>query len=88
MREGLDPKQRKVIFYEDIHADQRGMLRQIEEFLGLPAFNYSQAILDRRFTESVKHEMPAFFPELFADDIKRIRSEIEAEGFTLPVKWG
>ncbi|APE45051.1 sulfotransferase family protein [Sulfitobacter alexandrii] len=88
LREGLEPQQRKVIFYEDIHADQRGTLRQIEEFLRIPAFKYPQAILDRRFTESIKHEMPAFFPELFAEDIRRIRGEIEAEGFTLPEKWG
>lgn len=84
---GLAPETLKVMFYEDIHADQRGSLRQIEEFLGLEPWRYPQPLLDRRFTESVKHKMPDFFPELFADDIARIRSEIEAEGFTLPQSW-
>lgn len=88
LREGLAPQERKIIFYEDIHADQRGMMRQIEEFLDLPAFNYPQQVLDARLTESVKHEMPDFFPKLFAKDIERIRAEVQAEGFVLPEKWG
>jgi len=88
MKAGLPEDSRKAIFYEDLHGDQRGTLRGIEEFLDLPAFNYPQPLLDRRFTESVSREMPAFFPELFAEDIERIKSEVEAEGYTLPEKWG
>ena len=88
LSEGLQPDNWKAIFYEDIHDDQRGTLAGIEGYLGLKPFNYPQPILDRRFTESVKHDMPDFFPELFAKDVTRIRAEIEAEGFTLPEKWG
>lgn len=87
-RAALEPDVLKVMFYENIHADQRGSLRQIEEFLGLEPCHYPQPLLEKRFTESVKHPMPEFFPELFADDIARIRGEIEAEGFTLPDSWG
>lgn len=78
----------KVIFYEDLHADQRGMIKGIEDFLGVANFNYPQQLLDRRYTESVKHEMPQFFVDLIADDVARIRKEVEAEGFVLPAKWG
>jgi len=88
MKAGLKSDQYKVLFYEDIHADQRGTLRRIEEFLDLPAFNYPQQILERRFTESVSHKMPDFFPGLFSKDIERIRAEIQAEGYKLPGKWG
>lgn len=88
MKQGLRRDERKVLFYEDLHADQRGTLRGIEEFLDLPAFNYPQQLLERRFTESVSHPMPDFFPELFAKDIERIRAEVQAEGFSLPAKWG
>ncbi|QFT94708.1 Sulfotransferase domain protein [Roseovarius sp. THAF9] len=87
MREGLKPDQRKVIFYEDLHADQRGTLASIEDFLGITHFNYPQPLLERRFTESVNHSMPDYFPGLFADDIDRIKREIEAEGFKLPANW-
>lgn len=87
MKAGLKEEERKVIFYEDLHADHRGTLRSIEEFLGLPAFNYPQPLLDRRFTESVSRPMPDFFPALFAPDIDRITAEIEAEGFAIPEKW-
>ncbi len=88
LRAGLEPEQRKIIFYEDLHANQRGVLREIEKFLDLPAFNYPQSILDLRLAATVKHEMPAFFSELFAKDVARIRLEVEAEGFKLPAKWG
>lgn len=86
-KSGLSAENLKVIFYEDLHRDQRGTLRQIEEFLGIAPFNYPDELLKRRFTESVKHPMPDFFPDLFAEDIARIKSEIEAQGFTLPDSW-
>lgn len=88
MRGGLAMEQRKAIFYEDLHANQRGMLAEIEDFLGVSHFNYPQPLLERRFTESVSHPMPEFFPELFAADIARIKGEVAAEGFTLPESWG
>lgn len=88
LRAGLATDQYKVIFYEDLHADQRGTLHGIEEFLDIAHFNYPEPLLNRRFTESVKHPMPDFFPELIADDVARIRSEIEAEGYALPRGWG
>ncbi|MGC1494900.1 MAG: sulfotransferase [Sulfitobacter sp.] len=88
LQEGLDPETLKIIFYEDLHADQRGTLADIEKFLDIPAFNYPQPLLDRRFTESVKHDMPDYFPDLFAKDIARIRGEVQDAGLTLPQKWG
>lgn len=87
LKAGLAKDQYKAIFYEDMHSDQRDSLRQIEQFLGITAFNYPQGQLDRRFTESIKHPMPDFFADLVADDVKRIRTEVEAEGYTLPEKW-
>lgn len=86
-RATLRPDQFKVIFYEDLHANQRGVLAGIEQFLGIAAFDYPQSLLARRFTESVKHPMPAFFPELVAKDVDRITAEIEAEGFEIPESW-
>jgi hypothetical protein len=88
LRSGLSPEMLKVVFYEDLHADQRGTLRHIEDFLEVPPFDYPQSLLERRFTESVRHQMPAFFPELIADDVRRICSEIEAEGYAIPASWG
>ena len=86
-RSGLQPAQFKAIFYEDLHANQRGVLRDIEEFLGIAPFNYPNAVLERRFTESLKHPMPAFFPELVTTDVARITAEVEAEGYSIPDSW-
>lgn len=88
LRQGLSKETVKVLFYEELHADQRGTLRQIETFLGISHFDYPQDLLDRRFTESVKHQMPSFFPDLIARDIDRIYAEVEAEGYAIPATWG
>lgn len=87
MKQGLSEDNLKVIFYEDIHADQRGTLKDIEDFLGIRNANYPDQLLQKRFTESMKRPMPDFFPELFAEDIARIKSEVQAQGFTLPDSW-
>lgn len=84
---GLGPDMVKVIFYETLHRDQRGTLRGIEEFLGLPAFDYPQAVLEKRLTESVRHRMPEFFADLFQKDITRICAEVEAAGYAIPDCW-
>jgi hypothetical protein len=88
LRQGLPEDSYKAIFYEEMHSDQTGMLRQIEDFLGIRHHAYPEQVMSRRFTESVKRDMPEFFPELFANDTARIRAEIEAEGYALPAAWG
>lgn len=87
MSEGLRPEERKVLFYENIHDDRRGVLREIEGFLGIPAFNYPGDALNRRHNESASRPMPDFFEELFSKDIARICREVEDQGFTLPESW-
>jgi hypothetical protein len=87
MKSGLPEGSLKVIFYEDIHADQAGALKEIEDFLGVANHPYPAPLLAKRFTESVKHEMPEFFPGLIANDVARIRTEVAAEGFTIPDNW-
>lgn len=87
LKAGLPKDSLKVIFYEDVHADQRAALAGIEDFLGIANRSYPDALLQRRFTESVKHQMPEFFPGLVAEDVARIVSEVEAEGYHIPAKW-
>ncbi|MCX7558203.1 sulfotransferase [Sulfitobacter sp. F26204] len=87
LKGGLSPEMYKVMFYETLHQDQRGTLREIEKFLDLPACDYPQALLEQRFTESVKHKMPDFFPDLVRDDVMRVCDEVSAEGFQIPDCW-
>ena len=88
LKTGVPKGSLKAIFYENIHADQRKALADIEDFLGIAHHTYPAPLLEKRFTESVKHEMPDFFPGLIADDVARIRAEVEAEGYVLPSSWG
>lgn len=87
LKTGLSKDALKIMFYENMHADQRGSLAGIENFLGIANHNYPDALLKMRFTESVKLEMPDFFPELVAKDMARIQREVEEEGFVIPEKW-
>lgn len=87
LRGGLGRECFRVQFFEDVHRDQRGALRDIERFLGIAAFDYPQDLLDRRFTESAKRAMPAFFAELFAGDVQRIIAEVREEGYEPPAQW-
>lgn len=87
LKQGLPAESLKVVFYEDIHADQRSALSQIEDFLEIGHHSYPDALLRRRLTESVKYKMPDFFPELVEKDVRRIYSEVEAEGYVLPRSW-
>lgn len=84
---GLGPDDWKTVFYEDIHSDQAKMLREIEEFLGVEAFEYPPELLNRRFTESVTRPMPDYFPKIFAEDVERIKGEVAAEGVQVPDSW-
>jgi len=87
MKDGLPEECYKAIFYEDIHKDQRAMLKGLEDFLEIKNFDYPQHILDKRFTESAKIDMPDFFPDLFRSDVERIKNEVTDAGFTVPEKW-
>ena len=87
MKTALSDEAFKVIFFEDMHADKRGTLAEIEDFLGIPHHDYPQNLLDSRVNESISHPMPDFFPGLFAADVERIVGELEAEGLTVPEKW-
>jgi len=87
MSAGLAPEMLKVILYEDLHADHRKVLAEIEDFLDIARFDYPEALLSRRINESVKSPMPEFFPGLFAEDFERIMDEVEAEGLAVPASW-
>lgn len=88
LAQGLRRENWQAVFYEDIHADQRTMLRRIEDFLGVTHHDYPDALLARRYTESVRQPMPAFFADIFAADVARIGDELRQEGFEPPETWG
>ena len=87
LRAGLSREAWRAVFYEEMHADQRGTLAGIEDFLGVSRFDYPQDLLDRRVTQSVHRPMPGFFPDLFAQDMARIKAEVRNEGYALPKTW-
>ena len=87
LKSALPSDSLKIIFYEDIHKDQAKALAGIEDFLGVANHSYPDALLKMRFTESVNHEMPDFFPDLIAADVARIKTEVEEEGHKIPDSW-
>lgn len=87
LKAGLPEESLLVMFHEEIHADERRALARVEDFLGVARFDYPEALIRRRFTESARHPMPDFFPGLVAEDVARICREVEAEGYRLPQEW-
>ncbi|WP_298295245.1 sulfotransferase [uncultured Litoreibacter sp.] len=87
MRAALPPEALKCIFFEDMHADQRKTLAEIEDFLGIPHHNFPDNVLNSKVNESISHPMPEFFPALFAEDFRRIANDLEEQGMVLPQGW-
>lgn len=87
MKAVLPAESLKICFFEDIHADPRGFLSELEDFLGIAHFEYPAALIDNRINESVSRPMPDFFPGLFAADVRRITTEICEAGLEPPRGW-
>lgn len=87
MKAGLSSGNLKVIFFENLHADRPRALGEIEDFLGIRRREYSHDSLDPKVNESARIPMPDWFPDLFAEDMSRIREEVDAEGLELPESW-
>lgn len=87
LRAGLPPENLKILFFEDMRQDPRGILRGIEDFLEISHHDYPASVIDRRVNESVSRPMPDFFPALFAPEISRICNELGAQGLVLPESW-
>ena len=88
LRAGLGDGALKLMFYEEIHADRRAALRQVETFLGVAPFDYPEGLLERRMAQSRVRPMPAFLPELFGRQVARIVKDLQGEGVEVPAGWG
>jgi len=87
LQENLPPENLKIMFFEDLHADKEGTLREIYDFLGVAHHEVSQEMMDRRVNESVALPMPAAFGKLFGEDVARITQELRDLGFDIPDAW-
>lgn len=87
LKAGLDESEIRFFFFEDIHSDQRGWLRGIEEYLDIGHHPYSEHLLQGRVNESMSTPMPEWFPDLVRDDVERICEELIAAGLEPPTRW-
>ena len=87
MRSVLPGAALRICFFEDVHDNPRGFLRDLEDFLGIGHFDYPPDLIAGRVNESLSRPMPDFFPQLFATDVARICAELRSEGLTLPASW-
>lgn len=77
----------KLAFFEDIHADPIKWLRDLETFLDVRPGTYDAAKLGKRINTSMEIDMPEFFPQLFAEDFRRIHRELQSQGLEPPSNW-
>lgn len=87
LKASLPEEERRFHFFEEVHKDQRGWLREVEDFLGVAHHDYADALLGKRVNESVSAPMPDWFPGLVRDDVERIRDELITEGLEPPESW-
>lgn len=87
MKEGLPDGALKVMFHENLQDDKPGALAEIEQFLGIRRMKHPSDAPDPKGEDKSRIPMPDWFPGLFAEDAARIRSEVKAEGLTLPKNW-
>lgn len=70
LRANLPADQLKIAFLEDVLKDSAGWLRDLENFLDIPRFNFTEELLGRRVNESPPMKMPPYFRDLFGDYAK------------------
>ena len=87
MRAGLGPDQLKVMIYEDIHANPRAALAEIEDFLNIARFDYPEHLLARKVNVSPELPMPPGFADLLARDTAKVLAGMEQAGIAVPDSW-
>lgn len=87
IKASLPPNSWRVIFYEDVHTNQRNLLRNIESFLGIVHVDYPDSLLKQRPTEGPRRAEPEYFRGLFAADVARICGEMRAQGVPPHPSW-
>ncbi|MCB8836483.1 sulfotransferase [Aurantimonas sp. VKM B-3413] len=87
LREGLATDELRVFFFENLHKDQTGWLREVEDLLTIAHHDYPQARLSARVNESFDAPMPDWFAGLFRADVERICSELRDQGLQAPASW-
>ncbi len=87
MHAGLPDGALLVAFHEDIHADERAFLSEVESFLNIDPHRYPERVLNRKVNATRPRPMPDFFAALVEDDVNRIVSELKREGVNPPASW-
>lgn len=87
MAAGLGPEQMRVMFLPEQQTDAKGFLREIEAFVGLPPADYPARALRDKVNQSDPLPMPDFFPDLFREDVERIKGELRDLGIMPPDAW-
>ena len=87
LQDNLNPNKYMIAFFEDIHQNPLGWLAQLEEFLQIRPHQYEAELVTNKVNSSESIEMPDYFPDLFADDLKAEMDKLEDQGLALPDSW-
>jgi len=77
----------KVLFYDDISARPEGVLRDLEEFLGIGRYEYDAARLGRRINTSADANMPDILWHVFGERLQVELNALEELGLAPPASW-
>ncbi|MCG6901349.1 MAG: sulfotransferase [Rhodobacter sp.] len=77
----------KPVIFEQLHADPRAGLAEIETFLDIPPGPYPRWLMTKRINATPEVPVPGFFADLVAQDVTRILHEVTEEGIAVPAGW-
>lgn len=77
----------RLMFHENIHADEAAALAGIEAFLDLPPFAYPENAVARRINATEARPIPEEFRARLLPDAQRIAGELKALGLEVPASW-
>ena len=87
MKSGLSAECLRFDFIDEAQSDTLGLIRRIERFVGIREQDYPNWVLRDKVNQSDPLPMPDFLPDLFRDDIERIKAEMSIAGVEPPADW-
>ena len=87
MKAGLSPQALRFEFIDEAQSDTLGLIRRVEQFVGIRAQEYPKWVMRDKVNQSDPAPIPDFLPDLFRDDIERIKGEMFNAGVEPPATW-
>jgi hypothetical protein len=88
LEQSMDPKEYRLLIYEDIETAPDRVLADIEALLEICPGAYDPPSLTKRHNPGSQHTMPPAFVAASTSMVESELESLEAHGFAIPAAWG